>query len=49
MKEEVVTIRRKDSDKFGGQYKGSTGRFNPDCGFLKGNFLHLNQTSIKHL
>ena len=30
MKEAVVTIRRKDSDKFEGQSKGSTGWFNLD-------------------
>ena len=34
MKEEVVTIRKKDLDKFGGQSKGSTGWFNPDHEFL---------------
>ena len=30
MKKAVFTIRRKDSDKFEGQYKGSTGWFNID-------------------
>ena len=34
-KKAVVTIRRKDSDKFEGQYKGSTGWFNLDHEFLK--------------
>ena len=35
MKEAVVTIRRKDSDKFEGRSKGSTGWFNLDNEFLK--------------
>ena len=43
MKEAVVTIRMKDSDKFEGQSKGSTGWFNLDHDF----FLNLNQNSIK--
>ena len=30
MKEAVVTIRKKNSDKFDGQSKGSTGWFNLD-------------------
>ena len=34
MKEEVVTIRRKDSDKFEGESKGSTGWFNLDREFF---------------
>ena len=34
MKEAVVTIRRKHSDKFEGQYKGSTGWFNVDREFF---------------
>ena len=34
MKEAVVTIRRKDSDKFEGQSKGSTGWFNIDSDFF---------------
>ena len=38
MKEAVVTIRRKDSDNFEGQYKGSTGCFNLDREFLRRNF-----------
>ena len=33
MKEALVTIRRKDSDKFEGQYKLSTGWFNLDHEF----------------
>ena len=35
MKYAVVTICRKDSDKFDGQSKGSTGSFNIDNEFLK--------------
>ena len=35
MKEAVVTISSKDSDKFEGQSKGSTGWFNIDHDFLK--------------
>ena len=35
MKEEVVTIRRKYSDKLEGQYKGYTGWFNLDHGLKK--------------
>ena len=35
MKEEVVIICIKDSDKFEGQSKGSTGWFNLDHEFLK--------------
>ena len=46
MKEAVVIIRMKDSDKFDGQSKGFTGWFNLDHEFLKKNILHLNQTSI---
>ena len=34
MKEAVITIRRKYSDKFEGQYKGSTGWFNLDSEFF---------------
>ena len=49
MKEAVFTIRRKDSDKFEVQSKGSTGWFNPDPEFSKIKFLHLNQNSIKNL
>ena len=47
MKEAVVVIRRKDSDKFEVQYKGSTGWFNIDLVLKKRNFLQLNQISIK--
>ena len=32
MKEAMVTIRGKNSEKFEGQYKGSTGWFNIDHG-----------------
>ena len=46
MKEAVVTIRRKDSDNFESQSKGSTGWFNPDSDCFKENFLQLNQTYI---
>ena len=35
MKESVVTIRRKDLDKFQGQSKGYTVWFNPDHELLK--------------
>ena len=35
MKEAVVTICEKDSDKFEGQSKGSTGWFNLDSEFIK--------------
>ena len=41
MKEAVVTIRRKDLDKFEGQYKGSTGWFNIDHEFLRKKFSTL--------
>ena len=47
MKEALVTIQRKDSDKFEGRSKGSTGRFNVDHKFLKRKILHFNLTSIK--
>ena len=46
MKEAVVTIRRKDLEKFDSQSKYSTGWFNPDSeSFIKN--LQLNQNSIK--
>ena len=45
-KESVVTIRNKYSNKFEGQFKGSTGRVNIDQELKKENYLHLNQTSI---
>ena len=38
MKEEVVAIIRKDSDKFEGEYKGFTGWFNLDREFFLGKF-----------
>ena len=41
MKEAVVTIHRKDSDNFEGQYEVSTGRFNLDHEFLKRKFSTL--------
>ena len=47
MKEAVVIIRRKDSEKFEGQSEGSTGFFNLNHELKKETFLHLNQTSIK--
>ena len=47
MKEALVTICRKDSDKFESQSKGSTEWFDLDSGFLKDMFLQLNQTSKK--
>ena len=43
----VVTISGKDSDTFGGQYKGSTGWFNLDLEFKIIIKLHTNQTYIK--
>ena len=45
MKEAVVTIRRKDSDKFEGQSKGSTGWFNLDHEFSKRNVSSLEPES----
>ena len=42
MKEAVVTISRKDSDKFEIQYKGSTGWFNLDHEFFKRQFSTLS-------
>ena len=47
MKEAVVTICRKDSNKFEGHFKVSTGLFNLDHEFLKENFLHLNLIFIR--
>ena len=46
LKEAVVNIPRKDSDKFEGQSKGYTGWFNIDHYFLRRKFIHLKQTSI---
>ena len=40
MKEAVVTIYRKDSDKFEGQSKVSTGWFNLDIEFFKRKFYN---------
>ena len=47
IKEAVVTIRSKNSDKFEGQSKGYIGWFNLDSDFKKRKFLQLNQTSIR--
>ena len=47
MKEAVVTIDRKDSDKFKGQSKGSTGWFNLDHQFLRRNFSTLEPDFYK--
>ena len=41
MKQAVVTMCRKDSDKFQSQYKGSIGWFNLDHNFLRRNFYTL--------
>ena len=41
MKQAVVTIRRKDSDKFEGQSKVSTGWFNLGSEFLERKFSTL--------
>ena len=41
IKEAVLTLRRKDSDKFEGQSKGSTKWFNLDCEFKKIKFSKL--------
>ena len=41
MKEAVVTIRRKDSDKFEGQSKGYTVWFDLDHEFVTRNFSKL--------
>ena len=48
MKEAVVTIRRKDSDKFEGQYKVYTGCFNLDHEFLNRNFTTLDPDFYKN-
>ena len=47
MKEAVVTIRSKDSDKFEGQSKGTIGWFNLDHEFLKRNFSTLEPDFYK--
>ena len=49
MKEAVVTIHRKDSDKFEGQSKGSTGLFNLDHEFFFRNFFTLEPDFYKTL
>ena len=49
MKEAVVIIRRKDSNKFEGQSKGSTDWFNLDHEFLKGNFYTFEPYLYKQL
>ena len=41
MKEAVVTVCGKDSDKFEGQSKGSTGWFNIDNNFIRRKFSTL--------
>ena len=46
-KEAVVTIRKKDSDKFEGHYKGSTGWFNLDNEVLNGNFSTIEPDLYK--
>ena len=43
MKQEVFTIRNKDSDKFEGKSKGSTGWFNIDHVFLKRKVSTIEQ------
>ena len=47
-KEAVVTIYRKDSDKFEGQYKGSTGWFNLDHDYFKRKFSTLEPDLYKN-
>ena len=49
MNEEVVTIRRKDSDKFDGQYKESTGWFILDSKFLKIKISTIEPDFYKNL
>ena len=41
MKEAVVKIRSKDSDKFEGQSKGSIGWFNLDCEFFFNKHFYI--------
>ena len=48
MKEAVVTIRRKDSDKFEGRSKGSTGQVNIDHEFLKRKLSKLEPYFYKN-
>ena len=45
----MVTICRKDSDKFEGQSKESTGQFNLDNEFLKRNFYTLEPDFYKRI
>ena len=47
IKDSVVTIRRKDLDKFWGQFRKSTVWFNIDVEFLKN--LRIIQNSIKRI
>ena len=49
MKEAVVKIRKKDSDNFEGQSKGSTGQFNLDHDFKKRKFSTLEPYFYKKL
>ena len=49
MKEAVVTIRRKDLDKFYGQSKGYTGWFNLDSEFLKICFSTIKLDFYKNI
>ena len=49
MKEAVVTICRKDSDKFEGKSKGYTGWFNLDCETLKRKIFTLEPDFYKTL
>ena len=49
MKQEVVTILRKDLYQFEGQPKGFTGWFKLDSGFLKTTFSTINPEFYKEL
>ena len=49
MKEAVVTICRRNSDKFKGQYKGPTRWFNLDREFLERNFSTLEPELYKKI
>ena len=48
MKEAVVTIRMKRSDKFEDQSKWSTGQLKFYHEYFLDNYLHLNKTNIKN-
>ena len=48
IKEAVVTICRKDSDKFEGQSKGSIGWFNFDCEFFFKNISTIEPDTYKN-